>query len=53
MTDWLFDLPVVWMALLVFGVTYFVAASIYGVVVVLATGERAFSRRSRLACCRR
>jgi hypothetical protein len=35
MTDWLFDLPVVWMGLLVFGVIF------YAVVVVLATGERA------------
>ena len=41
MSDWLFDLPIVWMALLVFGVTYFVAASIYAVVVSLATRERA------------
>jgi hypothetical protein len=31
-----------WMALLVFGVTYFVAASVYVVVVALAKGERAF-----------
>jgi len=41
MSDWLFDLPLGCMALLVFGVTYFVAASIYAVVVALAGGERA------------
>ena len=31
-----------WIALLVFGVTYFVAASVYVVVVGLAKGERVF-----------
>jgi Protein of unknown function (DUF4239) len=41
MSEWFADLPVVWMAFLVFGLTYFVAASIYAVVVALATGERA------------
>ena len=41
MSDWLFDLPIVWMALLVFGVACFVAASIYAVLVALAAGERA------------
>ena len=41
MSALLFDLPVVWMGLLVFGMTFFVAASIYAVVVALAMGERA------------
>jgi hypothetical protein len=43
MSDWLHNLPVVWMALVVFGVTYLVAAAIYAVVMVLAVGERARS----------
>ena len=40
MSDWLHDLPVVWMALVIFGFTYLVAAAIYSVVAVLAVGER-------------
>jgi hypothetical protein len=43
MSDWLHDLPVVWMALVVFGFTYLVGAIIYAVVAVLAVGERARS----------
>jgi hypothetical protein len=43
MSDWLHDLPVIWMALVIFGFTYLVAASIYAVVAVLAVGERARS----------
>jgi Protein of unknown function (DUF4239) len=43
MSDWLHDLPVVWMALVIFGFTYLVAATIYAVVAVLAVGERARS----------
>jgi Protein of unknown function (DUF4239) len=43
MSDWLHNLPVVWMALVVFGFTYLVAAAIYTVVTVLAVGERARS----------
>jgi hypothetical protein len=43
MSDWLHNLPVVWMALVVFGFTYLVAAAIYAVVTVLAVGERARS----------
>src|ERR1700730_16420311 len=41
MSDWFVNLPVVWMVLLVFGLTYVVAASIYSVVVALARGARA------------
>jgi hypothetical protein len=41
MSDWFVNLPVVWMVLLVFGLTYVVAASIYAVVVALARGARA------------
>ena len=39
MSDWLHSLPVAWMALVVFGLTYLVAAAIYAVVTVLAVGE--------------
>lgn len=41
MSDWLHNLPVVWMALVVFGGTYLVAGSLYVAVNLLATGERA------------
>ena len=43
MSDWLHNLPVLWMALLVFGLTYFVTATIYAVITVFAVGERARS----------
>jgi|SRR5438309_6084332 len=43
MSDWLHALPVVWMALMVFGATYLVAAGIYFAVSRLATGGRARS----------
>jgi hypothetical protein len=43
MSDWLHNLPVVWMALLAFGSTYLVAGAIYALVKVLAVGERARS----------
>jgi hypothetical protein len=41
MTDWLLNLPVAWMALVVFAATYLVAASIYLVVTRLAVNDRA------------
>ena len=40
MSDWLHNLPIVWMALVVFGFTYLLAAGIYGLVTILAKGER-------------
>jgi len=43
MNDWLHNLPVVWMALLIFGLTALVTAAIYGVVTVLSVGEPARS----------
>src|SRR5262249_53175777 len=43
MSDWSHSLPVAWMALLVFGVTYLLAAAIYAVVTVLSVNERARS----------
>ena len=41
MSDWLHNLPVVWMALVVFGAVYLMTAVIYAVVMGLAAGERA------------
>src|SRR5262245_10744296 len=43
MSDWLHGLPVVWMAILVFGLTYLVTVGIYAVIAVFAAGERARS----------
>jgi Protein of unknown function (DUF4239) len=43
MSDWLHNLPVLWMGLVVFGFTYLVTAGIYGAVMVSAVGERARS----------
>ena len=43
MNDWLHNLPIVWMGLLVFGLTGLVTAAIYGAVNVLSVGERARS----------
>ena len=43
MSDWLHNLPVLWMALLVFGLTYLVTAAIFAVITVFAVGERARS----------
>ena len=40
MSDWLHNLPVVWIALVSFGGTSLVAAAIYTGVMALATGER-------------
>src|SRR6201985_2647018 len=40
MSDWIHYLPVPWMALVVFGFTYLLAAIVFAVVAVLATGER-------------
>jgi hypothetical protein len=43
MSDWLHNLPVLWMTLLVFGSTYLVTTAIYAVVALFAVGERARS----------
>ena len=43
MADWLFNLSVPWMALVVFAATYLVAAGVYLVVTGLAVNERAKS----------
>jgi len=43
MSDWLFNLPVLWMAVVVLAATYLVTAGIYWVVIKLAVGDRARS----------
>src|SRR5262245_12495483 len=43
MSEWLHSLPVLWMSVLVFGLTYLVTAGIYAVITVFAVGERARS----------
>ena len=52
MSDWLHNLPVVWMALVVFGFTYLVTAAIHVVVRVLAVGERPSCAASASPCDR-
>jgi hypothetical protein len=46
MSDWLHNLPVVWMGLVVFAATYLVAGLIYAAVNLLAVGERARAFRA-------
>ena len=41
MSDWLLNLPVLWMAVVVFAATYLFAAGIYWVVISLAVNDRA------------
>src|SRR5262249_15802655 len=41
MNDWLHNLPVPWLALVVLGITYLIAGLIYLIVMALAAGERA------------
>jgi Protein of unknown function (DUF4239) len=41
MSDWLLNLPVLWMAVVVFAATYFLTAGIYWVVTRLAVNDRA------------
>ena len=43
MSDWLHNLPLFWMTLVIFGFTYLVAAAIYLIVRWLAVGDRAHS----------
>jgi hypothetical protein len=40
MSDWLHNLPILWMALVIFGFTCLVAAAIYLIVMMLAASER-------------
>ena len=54
MIAWFHNLPIGWIAFLVFVVIYLVAGGIYWLVMALAVGERHVrSRRSLLACCLR
>jgi len=41
MSDWLLNLPVLWMAVVVFAAIYLLTASIYWVVTRLAVNDRA------------
>ena len=41
MSDWLHNLPLIWMALVIFGVTYVFAVLVQTFVRMLAVGERA------------
>jgi Protein of unknown function (DUF4239) len=43
MSDWVHNLPVLWMALVIFGFTYLLAGIIFSAVTMLATGKRATS----------
>src|SRR5881397_1671934 len=43
MSDWLHNLPVPWMALVIFGFTYLLAALVYAAIAALAVGHRAKS----------
>jgi hypothetical protein len=40
MSDWLHNLPVAWMTLVIFGATYAGAGAIYGIVIASAGGDR-------------
>src|SRR5437763_15738902 len=50
MSYWLHVLSLVWMTLLVFGLSYLVAAAIYAVVTVLAVGERSRAFKAVSPC---
>ena len=43
MNDWLFALPVIWMAVIILVTVYATTAVIYVLVMTLATGERALA----------
>ena len=43
MSDWLHDLPIVWMGLFIFGCIYILAVAIYAVVMGLAADGRGHS----------
>ena len=46
MSDWLLNLPLLWMAVVVFAATYLLAAVVYWVVTRLAVNERARTFKS-------
>jgi H+/Cl- antiporter ClcA len=41
MADWLLNLPVLWLGVLIFGVVYLITAGMYLIVTALAVGDRA------------
>ena len=51
MNDWLHNLPITWMALVVFGFTYLLTAGIYGFVTARKASEHMHLRRSLLGSC--
>jgi hypothetical protein len=46
MSDWIHNLPVVWMSVVIFGFTYIATAALYAFVVFLARHERARSLKA-------
>ena len=46
MSDWLHNLPVPLMALVIFGFTYLLAGAIFAGIALVATGERAKSLKA-------
>ena len=46
MSDWLHNLPVPWMAVVVFGFNYLLAVAIFAIIAKLASEERAKSFKS-------
>jgi len=46
MSDWLHNLPVPWMALVIFGFTYFLATTVFAAVMLFATEARAKSLKT-------
>ena len=51
MDDWLHNLPLMWMALVIFTIVYLAAGAIFAIIMLLARGERpTFSNASPPAC---
>ena len=46
MSDWLVNLPVLWMTVIILATTYVIAAGVYVLITTLAVGERAHSFKS-------
>jgi hypothetical protein len=54
MTDWILNLPVLWMTVVILGAIYLVTAGMYLVVTKLAVNERARAFKAiSPACCPR
>ena len=50
MNEWLHNLPVWWMTLVVFAITYLAAGVIFAIIMALAKGERARGRALSKVC---